>query len=477
MRHRTEFDVLVVGAGTGGIPCAVTAAEAGARVLLVEADDRVGGTLHVSGGHLSAAGARRQRERGIADDDAAHLSDIERISEGTARNPLVRIAVEHAAETVDWLDDAGFEFDERTPRIVHGHEPYSAARTYYGVGEGRSILTVLERLLRPHLDSGAVTLWLRARVVRLLQEGDAVVGAVVQRDGARHEVRAPAVVLATGGFGAEPHLFAELEGAPLVSAAHPTSTGDGVALARQVGGAIAGQGMYLPTFGGLPHPQDPGRVQWSDRPLLVAAERTPWEIYVDLGGRRFVAEDEPSIDLKERILAGLKDLVFFQVFDDAAVALSPNIVLGWSPDDLRARVRERPGLFVADSIAALAEQAGIDADALQATVERYNDDVRRNRPDELGRNARPTTIDHPPYYALRNHGITLVTFAGVDVDPELRVRRADGSLVPGLYALGEVIGAAATMGNSFCGGMCVTPALTFARLLGPRLARPSGDTA
>lgn len=465
-----EFDVLVVGAGTGGIPCAITAAEAGARVLLVDKDDRVGGTLHVSGGHLSAAGTRRQRERGIADDVASHLDDIVRISEGTARNPLVAVAVEHAAETVDWLDDNGFAFDERTPRIVHGHEPYSAPRTYHGVDEGRSILAVLERLLQPHLDRGAVQLWLGARVVGLLQESEAVVGAVVERDGVPHEVRAPAVVLATGGFGAAPDLFAELEGAPLVSAAHPTSTGDGLALAQQAGGAVAGQGMYLPTFGGLPHPEDPGRVQWNDRPLLAAAERTPWELYVDLGGRRFVAEDEPSIDRKERLLAGLKDLVFFQVFDDAAVTLSPSIVLGWSPGDLRTRVRERPGLFVADSIAALAQQAGIDAEALQATVQRYNDDVRRNRPDELGRVARPTTIDHPPYYALRNHGITLITFAGVDVDADLRVRRSGGSVVPGLYAVGEVIGAAATMGNSFCGGMCVTPALAFGRLLGRRLA-------
>lgn len=465
-----EFDVLVVGAGTGGIPCAITAAEAGARVLLVDKDDRVGGTLHVSGGHLSAAGTRRQRERGIADDVASHLDDIVRISEGTARHPLVAVAVEHAAETVDWLDDNGFAFDERTPRIVHGHEPYSAPRTYHGVDEGRSILAVLERLLQPHLDRGAVQLWLGARVVGLLQESEAVVGAVVERDGVPHEVRAPAVVLATGGFGAAPALFAELEGAPLVSAAHPTSTGDGLALAQQAGGAVAGQGMYLPTFGGLPHPEDPSRVQWNDRPLLAAAERTPWELYVDPGGRRFVAEDEPSIDRKERLLAGLKDLVFFQVFDDAAVTFSPNIVLGWSPDDLRTRVRERPGLFAADSIAALAQQAGIDAEALQATVQRYNDDVRRNRPDELGRVARPTTIDHPPYYALRNHGITLITFAGVDVDADLRVRRSDGSVVPGLYAVGEVIGAAATMGNSFCGGMCVTPALAFGRLLGRRLA-------
>ncbi|MDD9371933.1 MAG: FAD-dependent oxidoreductase, partial [Acidimicrobiales bacterium] len=59
-----DYDILVVGAGTAGIPCAIEASERGARVLLVDKADRVGGALHVSGGHMTGAGTRRQRERG-----------------------------------------------------------------------------------------------------------------------------------------------------------------------------------------------------------------------------------------------------------------------------------------------------------------------------------------------------------------------------------------------------------------------------
>ena len=71
---------------------------------------------------------------------------------------------------------------------------------------------------------------------------------------------------------------------------------------------------------------------------------------------------------------------------------------------------------------------------------------------------------------MRNHGISLITFAGIDVDATLRVRRADGSIIDGLYAAGEILGAGATCGNSFCGGMVMGPAIIFGKLIGERLA-------
>ncbi len=78
-------------------------------------------------------------------------------------------------------------------------------------------------------------------------------------------------------------------------------------------------------------------------------------------------------------------------------------------------------------------------------------------------------IEKSPFYAIRNHAITLVTFVGLDIDTDFTVRAENGQRIEGLYAVGEVIGAGATCGNSFCSGMLVTPALTFGRLLGERL--------
>ncbi|MFG2088899.1 MULTISPECIES: FAD-dependent oxidoreductase [unclassified Spirillospora] len=470
MTTALNYDLVIVGAGTGGIPCAAEAAACGARVLLVEKDSRIGGTLHSSGGQMSAGGTRRQREHGIDDSVEAHLADIERISGGTARADLVELAARHAPETIDWLDDLGFDFAPESPRLVYGHEPYGVPRTYYGKDGGLSILAVLKRLLDEQITAGRVDLWLGSTAIGLTEgPGRAPAVGVLRRGVDEVEVTAPAVVLATGGFGADEELFTEVEGFPLVSAAHPTSTGDGLVIARDAGAAIAGRGRYLPTFGGLPHPTTPGKAYYEDRPLLVANERLPWEIYVDRAGRRFVAEDEPSIDLKERALAAATDGTFWTVFDDRARLASVPMVVGWSPEDVLAKAGARPGVHKAGSLTGLAALTGISPDGLTATVERYNTAVAAGHDAEFGRTHLPAPITDAPFFAMENHGITLITFSGVDVDEHLRVRRTDGTPMEGVYALGELIGAAATCGNSFCGGMLVTPALTFGRLLAHRL--------
>lgn len=465
--HPTDR-LIVVGAGTAGLACAVAAARAGTRVLLLEKDDDIGGTLHISGGHLSAGGTRRQRERGIADTPDAHLDDVMRISRGTARADLARLAVDLAPRTVDDLDVDGFEFAPESPRLFYGHEPYGVPRTHYGVDEARSILAVQRRRLAPLVESGLVELRLGTAVTSLLVEDGRVVGVRIPAG----EERGRAVVLTTGGFSAAPDLFAEIERAPLVSAGRRTSTGDGLRMARDLGAAVVGQGAWLPTFGGLREDADPGRMDWGYRPLLTK-ERPPAEIYVDRHGERFMAEDEPSIDEKERILSTLPGLTFWQVVDDAALEASRTtrpFVNGASLDELRAAAGSHAAIHTAETIEELARLAGIDPAGLVTTVQRYNAAVDAGRDPDFGRTHLPSRLETPPFYALENHGTTLITFAGVDVDGDLRVRRDDGTVVEGLYAAGEILGAAATTGNAFCGGMLLTPALSFGRLLGERLS-------
>jgi hypothetical protein len=476
------YDFIVVGAGTAGLPCAIFGARAGARVLVVEKESRIGGTLHVSAGHLSAAGTKRQKERGIEDSTEAHFQDIQRISNRTARADLVRLALSHSAWLVDWLQDEGFEFDPDSPRIVYEHEPYSVPRTYYGVDGARSVLKVLSRAAQPLIDSGAITLALKARVKALLTDQGRVVGVQFSRDGEIATARARrGVVLATGGFASSPALFQEVEGFAAISAAPEHATGDGLVMACGQGAQVAGRGMHLPAFGGLPHPNDPGRALWADRPVLLARERPPFEIYVDRFGKRWIAEDEESIDHKERAVLKTDGHTFFTVFDDHAVEMSGDIVKGWSKSDLRERAGNRRGVHSASTLSELARVAGIDEEGLLVTVARYNGFVRDRLDADFGRRFLPAPIEKPPFFALRNHGISLVTFSGVDVDASLRVRREDGSIVPGLYAAGEILGAAATSGNSFCGGMLMGPAMIFGRLVGERLAIPddvvNGPTA
>ncbi|MBM9459148.1 FAD-dependent oxidoreductase [Nocardioides sp. zg-536] len=468
----TEVDVVVVGAGAAGMACAIHAARGGAKVLLVDKDRRLGGTLHLSGGHLAAGGTPQQAALGIEDSPEAHLEDVRRISRGSAREDLVGTVTAHAPGTIAWLADAGFNFSPETPRIVYGHEPYRTARTYYGVDEGMSILTVLEAELEATQAEADLEVWLGAAVVDLVEGADGIAGVHLDRSGKDEQVRARAVVLATGGYGADPELFTEMHGAPLVSAAAKTSTGDGIHLGMSVGAALQGEGTYLPTFGGLPDPVSPGRANWNDRQRLTS-ERPPWEIYVDRDGKRWIAEDEESIDEKERALVGVGDQTFWTVFDDAALAQATGdlqIVVGKEPDEVRAMANTRPGVHSAATIGELAAKAGIDPAGLEAEVASYNAAVAAGVDEKFGRVHLPAPIAAGPFYAIRNHAITLVTFVGLDIDADCGVRAEDGSTISGLYAVGEVIGAGATCGNSFCSGMLLTPALTLGRLLGARLA-------
>ena len=122
----------------------------------------------------------------------------------------------------------------------------------------------------------------------------------------------------------------------------------------------------------------------------------------------------------------------------------------------------------ADDLATLARNCGIDPDGLQRTVADFNRGVARGK-DALGRVHLPKPIVKPPFYAIRHQGHSTTATVGIAVDDRLRVIRQDGTPIPNLYAAGELLGAGQTQGRSFVGGMMVTPALSFGRILGERL--------
>ena len=184
----SDVDVLVVGAGTAGIPCAIAAAESGARVAVVEKTSELGGTLHLSAGQMSGAGTRIQKEQGIEDSPQDHYDDIMRIGHGQADPALVRQAVDEAAFTLDWLEDLGFPFPNDMPIVYYGHDPYTRARTVWGAEMGVAVLKTIQPRFEELVEAGSIDLLMEHRLERLLIEDGRVVGIAGTASGGPFEI-------------------------------------------------------------------------------------------------------------------------------------------------------------------------------------------------------------------------------------------------------------------------------------------------
>jgi fumarate reductase flavoprotein subunit len=163
-----NWDVIVVGAGSAGLPLAICAAGRGARVLQIEADYRIGGTLHWSSGQISGAGTRLQKRQGIEDSPDAHYREAQKIAHDQIDPVVLRLTVDHAAATIDWLMDLGFKPAPGTPVAGEAHEAYATRRYLWGANKGISILDALRPSHEQLVRSGKIDLRLQHRLTRLL---------------------------------------------------------------------------------------------------------------------------------------------------------------------------------------------------------------------------------------------------------------------------------------------------------------------
>lgn len=481
------YDLLIVGAGTAGIPCAIAAAEAGAKVLVLEKSDRVGGTLHVSGGHLSAGGTKHQAAHGIQDSPEAHFADVMRISKNTAPENLVRLAVDAAPKTVDWLDSLGFEFAPESPRIVYGHVPYTVARTQYGKDAGNSILKALLPSWEKQVEAGTIQVLLNHELTGFLKEKNKIVGVKARNgvvalpfddgenimaktkapSGGIQEFRARNVVLATGGYAANARFFAEKHPklSRLISTAAPTSTGEGIALAERAGAQFCNADTHISSLGGIE--LDPGSghadfwTAWAQ--TFTTSYRPAREVYVNARAERFMDETAPDPDYRERAVSGQPGAKFFAIFDETTLnAPGLTLVPKLTPEQIRAEANRGKFFWVADSLENLARKTNLNPAVLTKTMAEFN------------ASKRGYTVETGPFYALLTYATALISFGGLKVNDQLQVLDRRDQPIPGLYAAGEVLGAGATTGNAFCGGMLVTPAISFGRILGQRLGMSKG---
>lgn len=456
------FDVIVVGAGTAGVPAAVTAAERGLRVALIEAAADIGGTLVLSAGSISAAGTPMQRAADIEDSTDKHFADAMRINHGTGDHVMLRAWIDNAASTIDWLLENGWTCTPAEPVFAPEHDLYTTPRTYRSTEQGFSFIKAYRNALARAQATGMLELFLETRVTDVIIEDRAATGIVAMRGSEELRLQGSAVILTTGGFSGSTEHWKRIHGVAPLRYHIDTVVGDGIELAKSAGGTLWYEDTVLPSFGGTRDIGAPASawVHTLNNPLL----RKPWEIYVNTDGERFMPEDEPIQDARERAIMRQKDWIFWVIYDEEVKRQSPSL-FKWGPEKLQTLFDGLDEDYVrAESVADLAERCGLPADRLQATIDTYNAGQQVGS-DMFKRDHMPLPIKKPPFYAVRHYGFSICCYPGVKVDHDLRVVSAEDQPIEGLYAAGEAIGIG-FLGHSFLSGSIVGSSVTFGLRLG-----------
>ena len=464
-----SFDMIIIGGGTAGIPCAIFAAEQGAKVLIIEKSDQIGGTLWLTGGSMAAAGTRVQARQNIKDSPEDHYQDIMRLGHDKAIPEVVRRFVDNAAAMADWLEDIGFSVRAGDPVAgrAFGHAAFSIKRYFQGPERGRSVIKVLLPVLRKHVDSGAVRLATSTSAAEIVMGRNRSAQGVIAvgPDGVRRQIAARKVVIASGSYCHSQEMFKKVTGldTPMRSANY-MSKGEGLPLGEAAGGFVRG-GEHQILNPGVMNDRGNPTVWGGLRVMNDQNQRPQWEIRVNKLGQRFWREDEPDRDLTDIAFTKQPGQRMWVVYDQAIADKAPPILRDKSPEEVAFLFANHPMFFKDTSLDALAARTGIDAAALKRTIEEYNGAVQGNG-DKLGRQFLPSAIGAGPFYAIEMQGSNIVGFGGLAINRDLHVIRRDGGPIKGLYAAGEVIGLSTIAGNVVVGGTGVTPSLTFGRLIG-----------
>lgn len=474
-------DVLIVGGGGAGLAAALSASQSGASVLLIEKNDKVGGTTALSVGSITATQTALQQKAGISDSSDAHFEDMGIIAGENAKLDnleLRRFLVDNVPETIAWLTRIGITFTGPIPE-----PPHRVPRLHLALPSSKTYIYYLSRACK----RAGVEIWTSTALRNLTSENGRVTGAEVMRQGRVETISARrGVVLATGDYsnGADlklefmPHLVD-------VDPINPASTGDGHRAARKLGAVIkngalaAGPKLRFkpPESAGLLSRIPPNR--WFAKPISIALERVPaWmlrpfvmpflatylapepklyeygAILINRHGKRFTDEvSRAGVDLPAQ-----PDKVGYIVFDDTvAKAFSkwPNFV-STAPGIAYAYVRDyarlRPDVYKkANSIAELAVAIGVDEKNLESSLNAAKENRVQpscNENDQQHDVSKNSAASQPPYHALGPVYSWLVTTqGGLHVNTRMQVLREDGTELPGLYAAGT-----AGLGGMLVGG-------------------------
>lgn len=355
---------------------------------------------------------------------------------------------------------------------------------------GQSLAARMRLALQEH----DIPLWLDTPMTELLTgPGGEVIGAVVERNGAPHRIRARrGVILAAGGF--DHDMARRREHLPVLSQdwsfGNPAAVGDGIRAGEKVGGAteLLDEAWWFPA------------ICWPDGRLqfMLNERMMPAQFVVNGDGRRFINEAAPYMDFAHAMIDGqrsgvthipcwlITDIRSFHRYVVAGHLPIPKVPFAPVPTGWKVpRAWLESGVVKeAHSFDELAGKIGVPPENLRRTAERFNELAHRGHDDDFNRgdsaydnyygdptlpNPNLHPLGKPPYYAFQIILGDLGTSGGLRTDEHARVLRDDDSPVPGLYAVGN--NSAAVMGRSYAGaGATIGPAMTFGYVAARHLA-------
>jgi len=488
-----DTDIVVVGAGGAGMVAAITAADAGKNVVILESQPAVGGNSVKATGGMNAAKTVHQDKNEFGESagvektlaaaeayadneaitalaaavkaqweawqaapegyfDSPELFALDTLIGGKGLNnpALVNTLVNDSAAAIDWLSSIGIDLNNVAAfggaSVKRIHRPVNAEGKVVSVGA--YTVPLLEEASKSRDN---ITLLTDTTAVRILTDdaGAACGIEAVGKAGNTVTVNAKAVILATGGFGA--NLDMVVQYAPQLAGFMTTNAagiqGQGIQMAVELGAATVDmeQVQIHPT------------VQADTASLITEGLRGDGAVLINANGERFIDE------------VGTRDVVsaaeiaqpgsFSWLVVDQKMVDASSVIQGYINRGL---------MLQGDSYEALAAELGIPADAFAATMEKWNGCVAEKNDPDFGRTSFANPLDTAPFYAVKVTAGIHHTMGGLKIDETTHVLNADGQAIPGLYAAGEITGG--VHGANRLGGNAVADFVVFGRIAGQQAA-------
>lgn len=423
-----DADVVVVGAGAAGLSAALKTAQNGHSVILLEKMGVIGGASAMAGSGTMATGSKWQKEDGYEDSAEKLVEDM--MANGHQKNDraIVELFANTIGEAFDWLvgeDGAAVPY-QRSGK---------PSRSYSGEGRGAGVC----KNLAERLEAAGGTLLTNTPATELVVENGAVVGVKAEGEGKAYTIRAKAVILASGGYGANDELVPD-EYKKFVYAGHAGATGDAIKMVEGLDADLINMdlvntqpnSMILPS--GLGQYCNPG----------VAGAYKAGAYMVNQNGERFFNESANAWDLMQAMKQNEAQYLIMDqtAFDNFNAGMTNSKIYTmedvekWLSDDYDGQPVMKQGATLAE----LCEKLNLPADAVEASAKAFNDCAAAQTADAFGRMPAAAQSEEGPFYALQMHIRYYASLGGLHINDSMQVLNTKQEAIPGLYAAGEVVG-------------------------------------